>query len=597
MTTQELIEASVSASWATMRLGLDRIEALLALMGNPERQLRFVHVAGTNGKGSFCALLSSILQEAGYRVGLYTSPHLVRLNERYQINRHEIEDGELLRLAEYAGGLAQDMDERPTEFELLTAMAFKYFADERCDIVVLETGLGGRLDATNVIPPPELAALMNIGLEHTEYLGTTLAQIAAEKAGILKNGSLAVSYGQCAEVRAVFEKIAAERGVALEFADFSRLKILSSDREGQSFSYDGETYFIPLLGEHQCKNAAVAITAAKALRGRGFEITDEAIRRGLARAVWQARLEILRNEPLFILDGAHNPQCAESLAAALPGLLRGERAVFLVGVLADKDYPQMLRQMLPLAREFVTLTPDSPRALSSEALCEFLRGEGAVARACGSVAEGLDAALSAAEGGAVVAFGSLYMAGALREGFRAALRRRMRKNGIAAREALTKEDRARFSAIICEKIAALPEYKEARTIMSYRAVRGEVSLEGLNNRAEAEGKRVVYPLCTSKTEMQALIPGGWQRGAFGIPEPAPELSELIPPEEIDLVICPCTAFDEQKTRIGMGAGYYDRYLPNCKAAQIIAAAFTAQKESNIPTEPWDYRMTKVITEE
>lgn len=411
--TYDLIQ---SVSWKGSRLGLERMERLMALLGNPEKDLKFIHVAGTNGKGSVCAMLSSVLASAGYTVGLYTSPHLISYEERFQINGQQIMPTELAQLADRLAPCVEAMEDQPTEFELLTAMALVWFAQKNCDIVILEVGLGGRLDATNVIPAPEAAVIMNIGLEHTDILGHTLGEIAGEKAGIIKEGCTVVAYPGEPEVEQVYRLVCARKHARLRMVSFAEIAIRDADIHGQRFRWnDLDDLQIGLLGRHQVYNAAVALETLTLLRERGWNISRQAVRQGLAAARWPARLEVLRHDPVFLLDGAHNPQCAQALADGLRALLPGRRFVFLAGVLADKDYPAVMNTMLPLAQEFICLTPDSERALPAGELAGYLRSLGAQAVACENVRSGVRAALQAAgNDGCIAAFGSLYLAGSVR---------------------------------------------------------------------------------------------------------------------------------------------------------------------------------------
>jgi len=414
MTMQEAMAFIRSTGTLGCRPGLERITELMRRLGDPQRQLRFVHITGTNGKGSTAAMLDAVLRAAGYRVGLFTSPHLQSYRERLRLDGADISEADFCAAAEAVRAQAADMAEHPTEFECITAMALWYFAAKGCDIVVLEVGLGGRLDATNVIPPPEAAVITNIGLEHTEYLGDTVEKIAWEKAGILKTGCAAVSYDSAPEALAVIRAVCAERRVPLTVVDMGRLQSRERSLEGQTFLWDGRPLTLPLLGEHQLHNAAAALETVETLRRRGWTIPEESVRRGLAATVWPARFEVLRRDPLFILDGGHNPQCAQALARNLEEYLPEGKLTFLVGVLADKDYGAELRAVWQRARRFVCVTPESPRALPAEALAAYIRERGMDAAAVSSVAEGV--ARSQAYGDApVVAFGSLYMAGAIRQ--------------------------------------------------------------------------------------------------------------------------------------------------------------------------------------
>lgn len=409
-----------ATSWQGSRLGLERTRELMRRLGNPQNDLRFVHVAGTNGKGSVCSMLSSVLRQAGYRTGLYTSPYLYRFNERMQCDGEDVTDGELIALAEQMAPVVAEMDEKPTEFELITAMAFLYFQQKQCDVVVLEVGLGGRLDATNVIAPPETAVITNIGLEHTEVLGDTLEKIAGEKAGILKAGSPVVLYGQSGEVEAVVRQRCAQLGCALTVTDVQRQQLVSADLTGQTFHYrDRANVRLGLLGTYQYHNAAVALDTVDMLRGRGWTISEEAIRRGLEQCVWPGRFEVLCRSPLTLVDGAHNPNGMEELAACLGQYLPGKKPVVLLGVMADKNHRRMVELIAPFAGAFVTVTPNNPRALSARDLKAELETvfPGPVT-AADTVTAGLEAAVSLqGSDGILCACGSLYLVGDVRAYF------------------------------------------------------------------------------------------------------------------------------------------------------------------------------------
>ena len=596
MTYPEAVAYIENHTWSKSRLGLERTRALLHALGDPQKRLRFVHVAGSNGKGSTCAMLERILRAAGYRTGLYISPYIQDFCERIQLSGGNIPHDRLTAITERVAAAADVMDDHPSQFELVTAIGMLYFLEEGCDIVVLEVGMGGALDSTNVIDAPEAAVLTNIGLEHTEYLGSTVTAIAETKAGIVKPGCACVCYDGAAEAAAVVRRICAERGVPLTEADFAQIEPLASSLAGQRFSYRGEEYDLALLGRHQLYNAAVALETVGVLRARGWAIGEDAVRTGLRDVRWPARLEVLSREPLFLLDGGHNPQCAEALAASLQELLPDGRAVFLMGVLADKDYPQIVDILAPLAAEFICLTPVSDRALPAADLAAFLTERGLTAHACDGIPEGIEAALDA--GGPVIAFGSLYLAGAVRTAFPAALRRHLRRTRLAARNRMTPMRCGFLSDRVVRHIRQLPAYEAAKTVMIYRAIRGEVRLQALESQ-DGRDKRFVYPLCADGRQLEArlpLAPDAWIPGPFGIEEPDPERSELVDPAEIDLVICPCSVFDEAGNRLGMGAGYYDRFLPACGNAFVAAAAFELQKADAIPAEPWDFPMDAVVTE-
>ena len=404
--------------WKGSIPGLSRISALLEKMGNPERKTKYVHVAGTNGKGSTCAMLASIFQAAGYNTGLYTSPYLVKFGERIQVNGEMISDEELCELTEYVKPLAMSMEDRPTEFEVVTAIGFEYFARKKCDIVICEVGMGGEFDATNVILPPELSVIVNIGLDHTEVLGDTLEKIASAKAGIIKEGSDAVIYRAKPSVEAVFEEKCRQMHCRCIKADFDAIEPLTHGLEGQTFNWNRfDNLMLPLLGDHQLHNAAVVLTAATELQKKGWNITDEDIRKGIATVVWPGRFELLRRKPLFIIDGGHNPQCIEALVKNIDDYLQGRDLIVLTGVLADKDFNCMYADVSRSAREFVTITPGNPRALSAEALADYLRQFGKPVTAAATVDEGVKMAIDlAGENGVVLAYGSLYMLGDIKAG-------------------------------------------------------------------------------------------------------------------------------------------------------------------------------------
>ena len=417
MEIEEALAFIHGTDWKGSRLGLERMRELMHRLGEAQNSLKFIHVAGTNGKGSTSTMLASILAAAGYKTGLYTSPHLVRVNERFRINGADIPDAALCRAAEAVKEAAGGMSDAPTEFEILTAMGFWYFAAEKCDVMVLEVGLGGRLDATNVIAAPEAAVITNIGLEHTAILGHTLPEIVREKAGIIKPGTTAVTYPVDAAVDAVYREICAARGAAWRPVRFDALRERAHSLAGQRFDYKEEKDLtLHLLGTHQLHNAALVIETIGVLRQKGWSIPESALREGLSAARWEARFELLRSHPTVIADGAHNPQCVEALARSLDEYLPGEKVIFLLGVLADKDYEAMLARLLPYGKKFFCLTPDSPRALGAGDLSAYLRGRGADAVSCATAEEGVRRAIEESGGETpVVACGSLYLMGEVRE--------------------------------------------------------------------------------------------------------------------------------------------------------------------------------------
>ena len=416
MDYQEALAYIHAVHWQGHKPGLDRTRALLAALGDPHKRLRFVHVAGTNGKGSTAAMLDSCLRCAGYRVGLFTSPYINRFNERIQVDGVPIPDGDLVRLVEQVRPAASAMADVPTEFELITALGMLYFAQERCDIVVLEVGLGGALDSTNVIDPPACAVITALGMDHVQELGLTLADIAAAKAGIIKPGSPVVSYGGAPEADRVIADAAAACGAPLTVADFARLTLRGAGLEGQTFDYDGLTGLtLPLLARYQPRNAVVAIEALRALRARGWQIPDSAIRQGLAQVRWPGRFELLRRDPPFLLDGSHNAHGMRATADSLRALFPGEKFVFLVSIMADKDADEMLRLLLPLAKGFVTVTAPSPRAIPASELAARIEALGGRAEPASGIPAAVARVWELAAGGPAAALGTLYFSGEVRE--------------------------------------------------------------------------------------------------------------------------------------------------------------------------------------
>ncbi len=598
MTALEAIEYIEHYTWSTTRLGLGRTKELLSRMGDPQKSLKFVHVAGSNGKGSTCAMLASVLRAAGYKTGLYTSPYIQDFCERMQVSGLNIPGETLAEITDRVRVQADQMEDHPSQFELVTAIAMVYFLEAGCDIVVLEVGLGGALDSTNAIDAPEAAVITNLALEHTEYLGHTYHEIASAKAGIIKTGCSCAAYPCDPEAMETVAAVCKEKDVPLRWADFGQIQPISDSLQGQEFTYrTWKNLRIPLLGAHQLKNAAVALETIDLLRGRGWEIPDEAVRKGLKNVTWPARFEVLHHQPLFLLDGGHNSQCARALADCVKRYLPGEKITFLMGVLADKDADEMLQAVLPLGKQFFCLTPNNPRALTADALAEKIRALGGDAVVCASAEDGLKRVLQT--GGTVVAFGSLYLAGELRTLFPKVLKQVQRRSCLDARKAIPAPERRENSRAICQRLLESEQYQKANTILAYNAFGAEADLTDFLQQAKLDGKRVCLPCCVSETEMVALLPKdaeSFRTGAFGILEPIPEQSEVIPPEEIDLVVCPCAGFDEHRNRMGMGAGYYDRYLPKCNNASVIAAAYEAQKLPEICTDRHDRSMDMVITE-
>lgn len=420
MNNNGAIDYITNRDWRESRLGLERIEALLERLGNPHKNLRYVHVAGTNGKGSICAMTSSVLTAAGYKTGLYTSPYINYFNERIQVDGKPIETDILTALTKQVGIEADLMDDHPTEFELITAIAFVYFNLIACDIVVLEVGLGGRLDATNAISVPEVAVITPISFDHIAELGNTLEKIAIEKGGIIKHDSCVVSSPQTHEVKKTLESICIKQNATITFLDTAVIKSTQNSIEGQRFDYDGiDELEINLLGTYQLENAAMSVMVIDHLNKKGWHISEHAIREGLKNAKWPARFEILNKHPLVIVDGGHNPQCIDSLVDSLNIYFPGKAVTLIAGVMADKDYDAMFAKLLPLIGRVFTVTPDNKRALLAHALAEYFSSKGIQeVKACRSVEQGVDEAMSSVEKEEVVcAVGSFYMAGAIRKMF------------------------------------------------------------------------------------------------------------------------------------------------------------------------------------
>ena len=419
MNYSEALSYIHSVCWKGSVPGLSRTRELLGKLGNPEQSLKFIHIAGTNGKGSTAAMLASILEEAGYTVGLYTSPFINRFNERMQVNHTCIGDDELAELTDYVRPYADSMADSPTEFELITAIAMEFFKRKHCDIVVLEVGMGGALDSTNVIDTPEVAVIAAMGFDHTRELGSTMTEIASAKAGIIKPHGDVVIYGQNPEAEAVFERVAAEQHSTLSRPDYSQLIPGDFSLEGQSFSYGTwKDLRIPLVGAYQLNNAAVVLTAVEVLRRKGWSISDDAVREGLAHTRWPARFEVLHRDPVFIVDGGHNPHGIKATAESLQRIFPGRKFVFVTGVLADKDVEHILGLIVPMARRFYTVTPPNPRAMQADVLAQRIQAMGADAIPCNSIPQAVASAMDfAGPDGVVCALGSLYMSGDVRNCF------------------------------------------------------------------------------------------------------------------------------------------------------------------------------------
>ena len=473
MDWNEAIALLHGANWKHTKIGLERMRDFMHALGDPQEKLRYVHIAGTNGKGSACVMTQSILTAAGFRTGLYISPHLDQFNERLSIDGQMISDADLRRLAGRVRAAAETLGEEPTDFEMITAMAFCWFEEQHCELVVLEVGMGGRLDATNVISSPEVCAIMHIGLDHTEFLGDTVEQVAAEKAGILKPGADCVLYHQLPGVMDVVQQRFAEvNSDAADTTDAaasplnadtadsrcvsgaagttdSSFDIAHSNHAGASTktaaarlvitnpttftararTIDGQVFDyrnrpnlrIHLLGNYQMENAMAVLDIIDCLQRRGWGISEDAIRAGLAQATWPGRFEVLSREPLLIVDGAHNPNGVEALVDTIRAYFPDQKINFVMGVMKDKDYHTMLRLIAPYAARFITELPDAHRALRPEQLKSEIRAyfDGPVETA-DSVTAAVQRAIEIAEGTEAIAicFGSLYQVAEIRRFFR-----------------------------------------------------------------------------------------------------------------------------------------------------------------------------------
>ena len=429
MTYEKAVETINSLLVFGSKPGLERVRELVDRIGSPDKQLKFIHVAGTNGKGSVCAYLSEILHQAGYKTGMFISPFVIEFRERFQINGEMIPKERLASITEEVYPVVEAMKAEGkiiTEFEMVLAVGLKWFAEEKCDIVVLETGLGGRFDATNIISVPLVSVIMSISLDHTAILGDTAPKIAFEKCGIIKAGGTTVLYGEQPEgVLEVVQSAVNERHNHLLIADPSTVTELSSGLDGSDFLFhdpklfDGQTLTLhtPLIGQHQLKNAAAALNVCAALREKGVSISLDAIANGISHTTFPARLELLSKEPVILLDGAHNPGGAASLRDAIQKHLQGYHKIAVVGMLADKDVHTALSLLIPLFDKVIAVSPDNPRAMSETDLAKIVESFGVSAETETDYQKAYSRAVQYASqtpNGAVIMFGSLYLASTLR---------------------------------------------------------------------------------------------------------------------------------------------------------------------------------------
>ncbi len=418
MNYNEALEFVHSLSKFGSKPGLERVSRLVSLSHNPDKSLKFIHIAGTSGKGSTASLCASILQSAGLKIGLYTSPYVVDFRERFQINGELIPEKDFCELCERLIPLVKELNEQGaviTEFEFNTALGFLWFKQQKCDIVCLEVGMGGRFDATNLIDAPLVSIITRIGLDHTAYLGNTYGEVAFEKCGIIKKGSSVVSYpNQRKEALEVIKKTARENDCELSLPSLSDISEISLNLLGSQFTFEGEKYELNMPGEHQIHNATASIYAIKALKKYGFDIPISAIKEGLKNVKCAARLEIISEKPTVIIDGAHN---ADKVSALYDFARQFEgRIIAICGMLADKDFEGAVAQIAPLCKAIVTVTPDNPRALSNSDMAKVsLKYCDDVVTADSSTDAVNKAFSKLSKGDILLCWGSLYIAGEIRE--------------------------------------------------------------------------------------------------------------------------------------------------------------------------------------
>ncbi|MBN1623014.1 MAG: bifunctional folylpolyglutamate synthase/dihydrofolate synthase [Clostridia bacterium] len=415
MKYEEAIEFIEAASLFGSKLGLENIRYLLDLLGNPQDDIKFVHVAGTNGKGSVCSYITRVLMEAGYRTGLFTSPYLEKFTERIQVDLINIPDDKLIEyvvlLKEKIGIMIEAGQNHPTFFELNTAISMLYFRDMKCDIAVLETGLGGRLDSTNIIKDPIVSVITAIGLDHTAILGDTIPQIAYEKAGIIKPSRPVVVYGDNPdEAIEVFRNFAGKINSSVIIADMDGISNIINTETGYSFDYKNiHDIKISLLGRHQIKNAVTSLEALNVIGENGFNISEDDIKRGLEKTKWPGRVEILQIKPTILCDATHNPHGAAVLRKTLEERFDTREIVYVMGVMKDKDYNSMAALVLHDAKAVITVRPNWHRALDAAELLETVRIYCKNSYAGDTIEEGLKKALEiAGSDGVICTFGSLY---------------------------------------------------------------------------------------------------------------------------------------------------------------------------------------------
>ena len=406
------------------RPGLERIIKLLNFLGNPEKNLNVIHVAGTNGKGSVCSMLQSVLMNAGYQVGMYTSPHLERYNERLKINNQDISNDDFTDIGEKviwaAKKCVENGTEHPTVFECLTAMAFLYFYEKKVDFVVLEVGLGGRHDATNVIKKPLVSVITAIGKDHQDVLGNDIESIAYEKGGIIKKNCATVLYFPNRLVYNVINEICQKMNSTLYYNSNINIKDLKYNLERMFFSIETDLYAyndleLSLIGEHQVYNAATVLTVIELLRRQGITISEDSIRKGLKECYWPGRLELISREPLFILDGTHNEESAQALSQFLNNNLKDKNITLIIGILRDKPYKKILELILPFVKRVIVTEPDNLRKLTAGELAKEIKAYPVEIVICPDIKEALLLAEKLVlKEDVILCAGSLYLIGKIK---------------------------------------------------------------------------------------------------------------------------------------------------------------------------------------
>lgn len=395
-------------------LGLENMYEMLQRLGNPQNDLKFIHIAGTNGKGSVLAYLSAILKEAGYKVGRYISPTLFCYRERIQVNEAYIEKEALARLVTRIADVAEDLKAHPTAFEIETALGFLYFQEQNCDLVLLETGLGGLLDATNVVTTTVMEVMSSISMDHMGVLGNTLGEIAENKAGIIKPDTLVVTVEQKKEAMEVLLRVCRDLGCRMEVARFSKATDIIYDYEWQQFTYGGyRDIRISLAGAYQIENAVLAIEAAKGLMSLDYKISEEALRAGMESAAWKGRFTVLSKEPVFVIDGAHNRDAARMLQESIELYFADRKLYYIMGVFKDKEYEEIIRMTAPRAERIIAIeTPDHDRALPAKELAKAIAKVNPHVETAENIRSAVEKSMAAAgKEDVILAFGSLSFLG------------------------------------------------------------------------------------------------------------------------------------------------------------------------------------------